>query len=790
MPARSVADAHRAHHRSRCRWALGVLLAGLFPAVGAQPAAGPAAQTAAPAEAPLQRLVLPLTTNGTPREPISVWIGDNALWLKVGDLVAGGLLEDQLPRARVRMLRGQPHVRLQELGYLLEFRFNESELSLAVDLRPQAMMVNRLDLLRQPVTLDDSPPVASAYLNYSLAGAQGTAPTVLTEWAASYQGHSLQAQWVRDGQGRSNRGPVSLSINQPEDKRQWVIGDTQWPGTSLLSGVALGGLSVRRFYDFEPGFVSTPTLGLRGFAVTPSIVEVQVNGAVVSQRPIPAGPFELSGILAQAGSNNVVAVIRDAFGRETRIGGDALYGSPLLLRPGLSTYAVAVGRRQTGGTGPAPSYGETVLLAQGSVGIQPWMTAGAAAQFARGQQTLAGEFTATGGFGEWNGQLAGSRSVEGSGLALALSYRLSTPQWSLQAATTRRQRRFAETGTPDLGQERLLTQTEFAAGRRLGGVDWAIRLSQRQTTTAARSQRWSLSASRRWTSQFSTQVEWSRQNGSNPDTALFILASYSLDPESSLSAAARRDGTGWSGSVDFTHTPQDTFRTSYRLSSAWAPDGRTRQSAVLTRDTHLAQLEAQASHEGGRTQGSWRVSGAVVAVDDTVGLTPPIRDAVALVKVPDAPRVPVRVEGRHVGHTDDRGRLLVPGLSSYSRQRVSIDSDALPLAYEVGAVEQRVTAPLRGAAIALFDVRVYRATMGRILDPEGKPFVNAVMVLADGRRVSTGTAGDFVIEGQAPTGLARVERPGAPFSGCSVRFPTPASGGSAFVRLGALPCSP
>lgn len=795
MPARSAAKGRGDDSGRSKPWfdALGLLLAGSLTATWAQvqplstPPTPPALATTA-----LQRLVLPLVTNGTPRDPVSAWIGDDALWLKVDDLIRGGLLEGKIPADRIRLIRGQPHARLQDLTDLLEFRFNEAELSLTVDLRPPAMTLNRVDERQASSGAAVRPAdVTSAHLNYSLLGGSGTAPSLLTEWAASYHGHALLAQWTRDAQGRNFRGPVSLSINQPDDKRQWVVGDTSWPGTTLLPGVMLGGVSVRRFYDFEPGLVTTPTMGLRGFAVTPSTVEIQVNGTVVSQRSVPAGPFELSGILAQAGSNEVVAVVRDAFGRETRLSGDALYGSPLLLQPGLTTYALAWGRRQVVGIDPSPTYGETVAMAQFSTGLQSWLTAGGALQVMPGYRAAAVDLAATGQLGEWSGQVAASHSRDGSGLALALSYRLSTPQWSLQASTLRRQRRFAELGAQDVNPMRLLEQTELSLGRRLAGVDWALRFSQRTTHAAATNRRWSLSAGRRWSSRLNTQLEWSHQSGTVNESALSVMASYTLDPEHSGTLLARRDGGHWSGAMDITRTPQEAFRTAYRLSSGWSDTGSSRQSAVVTRDTRLAQLELQASQDAGRTQGAWRVSGAVAVVDGTTGLIPPVRDALALVNVPGAPQVPVRIEGREVGQTDERGLLLVPGLSSYSRQRVSIDTEALPLAFEVGDVEQRVSAPLRGAAVARFEVKVYRATSGRILDPEGKPFVNAVLVLSDGRRIPTGTAGDFVVDGEAPAGTARVERPGASHSGCTVRFPAPTPNTPpGFVRWGALPCTP
>jgi outer membrane usher protein len=150
----------------------------------------------------------------------------------------------------------------------------------------------------------------------------------------------------------------------------------------------------------------------------------------------------------------------------------------------------------------------------------------------------------------------------------------------------------------------------------------------------------------------------------------------------------------------------------------------------------------------------------------------------------------VRVEGRLAGETDASGRLVVNSLSSYSGQRVTIDAEALPPDWEVGDVEQRVSTPLRGGAVVRFEAQVYRATAGRLLDPEGKPVGSATLVLPDGRRIATATGGEFVVEGDPPRGVATVLRPGQGPE-CRVRFDERAPvAGAPITRLGELRCTP
>lgn len=747
------------------------------------------AQDAAGTRTSPQPLVVPLVVNGTSREPVVVLVQDDEVWMAVSELEAAGLLPGRIQPGMARTFRGGQYVNLKDAAGLLSHRFDQNLLTLEINLRPDAMAVNVVDVsARARADGGGTSRAASAYLNYSFSGMQGSSPSLFLEAVGSLGGHTLAAYATRDSNGRAYRGPVSLTLNSEDTLRQIVVGDALWTGSGLLGSVPVGGVTLQSFFGFEPGFITTPTLDLRGFAATPSTVDVLVNGTLVGQRQIPAGPFELGNILAQAGSNDVSAVVRDAFGRETRFSGSGFYGSPVLLRPGLVSYSASLGRIRQDRAGQGPGYGDPVALAQAARGFDRSLTAGGAVQASGQFRALAGQLAATSDWGEFGAQLAHSRSSTGSGVALLMSWRLSTPVWGVSAALARRQRGFSDLGAQALTGDRMLRSAEFSVGRRYLGIDWGLRLTATGSAAGLDTRRISLVGSRRIGDRLNAIVELSRTTGAFPDTSLFLLASYALDAGQSASVSSTRVSGRQSTTLDVSRMPQQALSTGYRLSSTWAPDGTTRQTAQLTRDTTFGDYEVQATKSPAQSQFSWRASGAVLAIGGEVFAAPPIRDSFVLVRVPDAPQVPVQVEGRHAGQTNSRGSLVVPSVSAYSRQRVTIDTAALPLDYEVGSVEQRVSPPLRGGEIVEFEVKVYRAVTGRLVGADGEPAGSAIIVLGDGRRIATGTSGDFVVEGDLPQGEALAERTGQAGT-CRIRFPAPKDK-SPVQRLGELRCIP
>ncbi|QJW83738.1 hypothetical protein HK414_06025 [Ramlibacter terrae] len=69
-------------------------------------------------------MVVPLTANGTAREPLRVLVEGDAVWIAVDDLRAIGMLAEHVPMERARSLRGNAYLNLADCKDLLSYRFD------------------------------------------------------------------------------------------------------------------------------------------------------------------------------------------------------------------------------------------------------------------------------------------------------------------------------------------------------------------------------------------------------------------------------------------------------------------------------------------------------------------------------------------------------------------------------------------------------------------------------------------------------------------------------------------
>src|SRR5262249_17162646 len=85
-----------------------------------------------------------------------------------------------------------------------------------------------------------------------------------------------------------------------------------------------------------------------------------VNGSLAASRDVAAGPFSITDLPIVAGSGEVVARVRDAFGREHLIA-QRFYTSPQLLRAGLNDYSFELGKVREGYATSSDRYGDAFV---------------------------------------------------------------------------------------------------------------------------------------------------------------------------------------------------------------------------------------------------------------------------------------------------------------------------------------------------------------------------------------------------------------------------------------------
>src|SRR5207245_741225 len=125
----------------------------------------------------------------------------------------------------------------------------------------------------------------------------------------------------------------------------------------------------------DPYFVRQPLPKLSGAILTPSTLDVYMNGVLLRQQQIAPGPFEVRNLPVGSGVGQVSYVVRDAFGR-TQEFASPYYSAAGVLADGIADYGYSLGFRRLRFGEQSADYGPPEMLARHRVGFGDWLTAG------------------------------------------------------------------------------------------------------------------------------------------------------------------------------------------------------------------------------------------------------------------------------------------------------------------------------------------------------------------------------------------------------------------------------
>jgi outer membrane usher protein FimD/PapC len=162
--------------------------------------------------------------------------------------------------------------------------------------------------------------------------------------------------------------------------------------------------------------------------------------------------------------------------------------------------------------------------------------------------------------------------------------------------------------------------------------------------------------------------------------------------------------------------------------------------------------------KGGSQFAEIDVSGSLVAIGGYVGLARRINDGFALARLGVPQKgIEVSVNNQVQGHTDANGQLLIPQVSAYIRQRVSVNEHELGMQYDIAEKARTIAVPNKGGTIVDFGARRIRAAAGMAWIVRGgarTPVASQSWPLSNaaGRqlRIETSRAGDFYLEDTSP----------------------------------------
>jgi len=716
--------------------------------------------------------IVTVSLNGAPvGERIVQLTGAAHVLMDLDDVRALGVAH--VDRGVLRVVESRPHVVLDDLAPWMTYVLDERQAHLALTVDPARLNPTVVDMgsASPPGTVRVDAP--GGFFNYAADYAAGDSGrfsvlSVPVEAGARMGGGFAYTDAIftrTDGGGpevvdRLVRQESHLTVDDEDALVRYRLGDQAVASEPLGGAARIGGVSAAREFSISPHFIRYPGISLTGTLATPSDVEVYSNGILIRRDRLPAGEFTYEDLPRTTGAGESEILIRDAFGRESRVR-SPFYVSPRLLKPGLSSFRYAFGVRREGFGRSSFDYGGPVFSATHRVGVSPRLTAGLRAEL-DGDVANGGPEAAflLGRLGEVDTAAAWSRDTGRDGQAWRAGYTYAGRTLGLRLSGVGRSREYA---TISLGadDDRVRRDLEGTISLRVPWVGpFSVSHRMARSQPGPDLERTSVFFARPLGRATSLFVRATRSRLDVVEDDLFVGLSHSLGPSRSLTADWQQHEENATGRA--------TLQKSAPLGPGWGyrvEGSRTVDPVLEDHDVGTGFVEYHGPHgvyqAEGRTEtgtDSYRASaaGALAWTGGARGWTRPVNDAFALVRVPGVEGVKVYHDSRLAARTGPDGTAIVPDVISYVDNRIAIDATDVPLGYELSVDSRTVTVPYRGTGEVAFPAARTQAVVGRLVTGEGvgrMPVELTWMTLTDGgaeKRVPVGRGGEFYLENPSP----------------------------------------
>jgi outer membrane usher protein len=172
----------------------------------------------------------------------------------------------------------------------------------------------------------------------------------------------------------------------------------------------------------------------------------------------------------------------------------------------------------------------------------------------------------------------------------------------------------------------------------------------------------------------------------------------------------------------------------------------------------IVRAAAVRQNDGAGSKQSYALAGAggIAWAAGAFSVGRPVEDAFGVVKVDGVEGVRVSVNGQEIGRTDATGKVLIPTLTSFTDNQISINPGSVPLEISFTESMKVVSPAYRGGSLVEFHAHRLRAvtgtlkirTQGRIVPAE----FFQVSIATEGKSVTfpTGRGGEFYVEDLMP----------------------------------------
>ncbi|MGX9829040.1 fimbria/pilus outer membrane usher protein [Enterobacter roggenkampii] len=664
---------------------------------------------------------LAITVNHAPRGELwACRVVDNALWISRSDMKKLGL---HAPDDRAEWV---------ELTSLPGLKVNLDVLSQQVSITAEAEALEGQQHLTasKPAPMyryPDAQPVSAYTLGYALyaSDAQGkrqlNAQTMLTAsgglpgtFSSSFSSHA--------GEENSAGRPTHTRL---ETRWQWdntdslttlALGDSITTGARWSRQVRFGGLHWARNFELNPQLNTEPRSRYSDTAVLPSTVDLYIDGLKQSSQRVTPGDFLLDTLPSFTGSGQAEVVITDINGQRRTVQLD-LYGAPGMLAEGLSSGSLDIGWMRENYALHSDDYAASPLLDAGwRYGVNNHLTLALHTEQQRRLHNVGtgADWLVSPAVGVVSQHVAVSDSPYGQGVQWGLGWQWNGRGTGISASTVRTEADFADnarmSGAAPVRRSDSVWVSQSVPHFGTVGAGWVQQNIQGSTQRYLNAS-WSVSLP----AHISTTLSYTR-SFTDASSQVQLLLSVPLGREDTLSVQASRDKPR----MDYRHQPDDE-------AGGWSWELGQGFGERRERYADAGYLGRAGEWHVGLQQGASQrnqyasAEGSLTLLDGSLHALRYIQQGMALVSTHGIGHVPVMLENRPAGETDEDGYLLLTDLPRYHNSKVSINPLDLP-ADVIAPVTDMHARPGNSSAVKIeFNVHHAVTVQARLVDSRRRP---------------------------------------------------------------------
>ncbi|MBK9522843.1 MAG: fimbrial biogenesis outer membrane usher protein [Rhodocyclaceae bacterium] len=676
-----------------------------------------------------EELFITLTLNGQEKGTIFAVIDADGLWVKTEDLKQAGL---NILEGRTRFWAGESLIRAYTLANA-KVNFDEEEQHLTLDIDPDLLGNQVIDLSSEPQEPLTPEPAINGYLNWSVdrqqaPGYNATGATAALNLRAAGWLLRSDHDWLEGRDQTHIRYGTALTRDWPEPALRLTLGDAQAYSGDLGRSRSMAGVTFARAFELRPGFETSPAANLATTISRPSVAEIYVDGSMVRTVNLNPGTVDFSNLRYFTGLRNTEVVIRDDFGNRSVISLPFYFTSDV-LDAGLQDFSYTVGFLRPDST--RDDYDRTAFSAFHRYGVTDRITIGARADGVQGLWSAGPNIAVRiprGGVVSAAWSKSGGSDAPKTGDASTLGWNWSEGNFSANV----QQRRYSEYYAFDAALSAFqITPIKRALA---GGANLSVYGAGTFSISGDTISYWGAPDERRTTLGYSMSVlgrlsisaTVSHLTGGRTGTEAAITLAYSFSDRVSATATRQRNSSGDYTSQMRISTPQPPGEGwGASVTSTRAPTLNTMEATAGVNLSH-AQLGASVRRDdqnGFNPTTSWRVgAGSSIAFASGAGffVTRPIEQSFAIVKVGQLADVAVLQGSQVLGRTNADGVLIAPDVNSLNPMTFGLRDGDIPMEYALGATTRQILPPQNAGILVNFGLKRIHALTGKLFANMGE----------------------------------------------------------------------